>query len=71
MNARASVREPGPGQGDREQHGGQQHQEDRDAVDPDVPRDADGRGPHVARHELVAAVAGPHGDGERRWRSRG
>ena len=60
---------PGPEHGEREQQGGQQHQEDGDAVDPQVPVDAEAGGPGVVVFDqLEAAVVHLHGheggDGE-------
>jgi hypothetical protein len=47
----------GPQQGDREQQRGQHHQEQRDAVDTHVPRDAELGHPRPVDLELVAGVA--------------
>jgi hypothetical protein len=42
--------------GEREQHAGQQHEEQRDAVDTEVPADPPLLDPRVLRHELEAVV---------------
>ena len=47
-----------PEHGDREDHTGQHHQEQRDAVDPEVHRDAQVADPRLVDDELVAGVAG-------------
>ena len=47
---------------EREQHAGEHDEEQRDAVDAEVPRDAPRRDPRVLADELEAGVAGVERD---------
>ena len=50
---------------DREENAGEHDQEERDAVDAEVPRDAERRDPLVERHELEATALSIEGDEQR------